>query len=355
VEKDNIVVDGAGHSLQGNGTIGGLYIRATETGIDLTDRTNVTVKNMQINCYQYAILLDGSDNIIISGNTVIQNRQGISVTRSAYTSIRENNITRNYEGIFITASASNNKISGNNIVENSATGITLKNANGNVIFGNNISYNGNGGGDMSGIFIGSGSNNLIVGNILYNNLNGVSMSGSTAAIIAGNNITKCSQGIFGQNSSDTVIYMNNFNNTNPNEFTDEGINFWDNGTIGNYWSDYIQKYPNAKEKGTTGIWDTPYVITHFGLGEDNTYQFMETNNTDHYPLLIPVSNAAASALAEVLVMAHSPSPIPSSTGVLSQSTLVLFVSSAVVVIVIVLAAVAILRRRKKQTLPASST
>ena len=46
----------------------------------------------------------------------------------------------------------------------------------------------------------------------------------------------------------------------------------------NYWSDYLTKYPNAKEIGNSGIWDTPY---NYGgsLGDF----------TDNHPLIEPVS------------------------------------------------------------------
>lgn len=52
-------------------------------------------------------------------------------------------------------------------------------------------------------------------------------------------------------------------------------NFWDNGEKGNYWSDYEDKYPNAKELDGSGVWDTPYVI-----GD---------NNQDNYPLINPIT------------------------------------------------------------------
>jgi len=59
--------------------------------------------------------------------------------------------------------------------------------------------------------------------------------------------------------------------------------FWDNGTVGNYWSDYLTRYPNASEIDSTGIGNTPYVI--------------DKNNIDHYPLLraIPIPLASPSA------------------------------------------------------------
>ncbi len=51
------------------------------------------------------------------------------------------------------------------------------------------------------------------------------------------------------------------------------VNFWDNGSVGNYWRNYTVKYSNASEIGNTGIGDTPYVI--------------DQNNIDNYPLINP--------------------------------------------------------------------
>jgi nitrous oxidase accessory protein NosD len=50
---------------------------------------------------------------------------------------------------------------------------------------------------------------------------------------------------------------------------------WDNGSVGNYWSDYSDKYPDALEIDDTGIADKPYVV--------------DGDNIDHYPLMRPVS------------------------------------------------------------------
>jgi hypothetical protein len=55
-------------------------------------------------------------------------------------------------------------------------------------------------------------------------------------------------------------------------YADEA-NFWDNSSIGNYWSDYATRYPDASEVGQTGIGDTPYVLN--------------ADNIDHYPAMYP--------------------------------------------------------------------
>jgi hypothetical protein len=53
-------------------------------------------------------------------------------------------------------------------------------------------------------------------------------------------------------------------------------NSWDNGTHGNYWSDYLTRYPNASENADTGTGDTPFYINE--------------NNADQHPLMEPVQN-----------------------------------------------------------------
>ena len=53
IERDNILVDGAGFKVQGNGT---------GKGISLTQRTNVTIKNATIKDFTYGIWLNQSAN-----------------------------------------------------------------------------------------------------------------------------------------------------------------------------------------------------------------------------------------------------------------------------------------------------
>jgi len=52
---------------------------------------------------------------------------------------------------------------------------------------------------------------------------------------------------------------------------------------GNYWSNYTTKYPNAKERGNTGIWNTPY---DYDMSDSShgTYPCI-----DDTPLVHPVS------------------------------------------------------------------
>ena len=103
-----------------------------------------------------------------------------------------------------------------------------------------------------------------------------------------NNITSNSEyGINNdQYSSNNLIHHNNFiNNTEQasapgwwhmvvfeEHWVPPAINFWDDGEEGNYWSNYLTRYPNATEIDSY-IWDTPYNISE--------------NNQDNYPLMEP--------------------------------------------------------------------
>jgi hypothetical protein len=80
-------------------------------------------------------------------------------------------------------------------------------------------------------------------------------------------------GVYLSNSSDNSIFYNNFVNNSHQAYTSGLANIWDNGSMGNYWSDYLTRYPNAAQVDSSGVWNTPYVI--------------DTNNTDHRPLVAP--------------------------------------------------------------------
>jgi nitrous oxidase accessory protein NosD len=57
-------------------------------------------------------------------------------------------------------------------------------------------------------------------------------------------------------------------------------NIWDDGKEGNYWSDYLNRYPNALEGANRDVGNTAYTINE--------------NNIDRYPLLSPVVISDAS-------------------------------------------------------------
>jgi nitrous oxidase accessory protein NosD len=98
---------------------------------------------------------------------------------------------------------------------------------------------------------------------------GVYLSSSNSNKFSKNDI----EDIFLTNSNDNNFLENNFVIDNFPNVIISGKNVWDNRSVGNYWSNYLIKYPNASEIGNTGIGDTPYVIN--------------SDNIDYYPLIAP--------------------------------------------------------------------
>ncbi len=233
VEKDDVVIDGEGYTLQGNGS---------GYGIQLIRRSHVTIRNMAIKKFDTGIHAFASRNNNISANYIAHN-----------------------EGNGISLDSGVNNIFGNTIINNGANGVLLYFSNYNTIRGNNITKN------KRGIDIyGSHCNSMSGNSVTNNSMVGLWFFGSPYNYLLGNNITDNKKSIdFQMDSLGNKIYYNNFVN-NGLLLADEGsVNNWDNGTVGNYWSDY---------KGTDwdgdGIGDTPYII--------------DKNNRDNHPMMEPV-------------------------------------------------------------------
>lgn len=210
---------------------------------------NCTVKGFKIIC------INNTSDII-----------GININSSNNT-ILNNIILYSYKGVFLDIYVKNNTISLNTI-SNAKHGISTFGSDSINISKNNISLC-----TLYGIYLYLSDNNIISDNMISDNDIGIRLQGSKDSKIIGNTIKNCSQGLrFCCGANNNLIYYNIFIQNHDWSAMDEVTNQWDNGNVGNYWDDYIDKNPDATS--IDGIWDTPYNIT-------------SGRNMDRFPLVNP--------------------------------------------------------------------
>ena len=268
IDRNDTTLNGAGYTLRGSYATG-------SRGIDLSEKSNVTIKNANIKSFFYGVCLVSSSSCTVSGNNITASRQhgiGLRYGSSNNNTIFGNNIENNSNGIWL--SGSYNNVSGNTITNN-RHGIRLQGASNNNVSGNNITGNSN-----IGIYLDdSRSNSIFENNIADNDDEGIlGLADSSSNSIFGNYIADNGWGIsLSFSSKDNLVYHNSFINNTIQAFHISGppVNIWDVGypSGGNYWSDYEERYPDAEQIDETGIWNTPYVI--------------DENNQDNYPLMSP--------------------------------------------------------------------
>jgi hypothetical protein len=134
---DNIVIDGAGHALQGNGTSVGFFLQG---------RKNVTVMNVRISNFTYGIGLvpdyeswpTFNYEFVIQGNIIANTTAGIYDLFAGNVTIAGNILRDNEEGVFCW-DTENLFICGNSIVRN-GIGIKILDCQGGI-FQNNFINN----------------------------------------------------------------------------------------------------------------------------------------------------------------------------------------------------------------------
>jgi nitrous oxidase accessory protein NosD len=227
-----------------------------------------------------------SDNVKISGFTIVCSTSSIVVSGSG-TQIANNNLAT---GIFlmqgdhrsvigniiergITSESDDTLIANNTLGSLFSTGSNVR-LEKNLVLSDNFSH-------CSFIF---DSNHWVEGNVISGQY-GMAIRGYGNTVFNNTIINTEIALYFEMDAANNTIFHNNFiNNTRQVQMspllltirTNPSVAVWDKGygVGGNYWSDYLSKYPNATEIDSSGLGDTPYVI--------------DTYNQDNYPLMRPV-------------------------------------------------------------------
>jgi parallel beta-helix repeat protein len=198
IERDNMMLDGAGHVVQGLcGNCLPQYPSSAGTGIYLYERENVTIRNVEIKALCTGIFLVYSSYNALSGNNITDCTYGIRLHMSS----NDNNVVGNTFsdcGLFVGYSF------GNRVEGNSVNGKPL------VYFEGVSDY---AVGDAGQVIL-VNCDNIRVENLdLSNTTIGLELWGTSNSRIAYNNMTDDKAwGIYLYNSSDNTIFRNNITN-----------------------------------------------------------------------------------------------------------------------------------------------
>ena len=236
--------------------------------------SNHFIMNNNIPNASHGMLVSGSYNIIMNnsvtrdrGRIVLGRLPEVTADRAGIGDCHFNLVYGNFissSGIYLSGSNSM-------IVENDVRYISIDGSH-NFVCINRITDGG------TGLYIGWGINNTVCGNFVSNNNVGAFVAGGTSSVIENGNGTWI---------TNNTIYHNNFIDNkyqtsagNPEYgidykyemvtgYSGYPLNYYDDGTEGNYWSNY-----NGRDLNKDGIGDIPYDIDFSG-------------NKDPHPLMKP--------------------------------------------------------------------
>jgi parallel beta-helix repeat protein len=215
IQRDNMILDGAGYTVQGLGRYG--------SGIRLLERSNVTIQNIVVTGCLYGIYLGHSSYNMIFGNILQGNTHGMYLLESSNNMIVGNNETANSYGMGFIFYSNNNIVVGNWIINHQ-------------------------GRDAGTVWFHNSSYNSFDHNIFMNNYEDVYDAAWDCT----------DPGLIG-------VSIN---------IWDDGYPFG-----GNYWSDYagvdLYSGPSQDILGSDGIGDTPVVID---VNNRDRYPLMTTDN-----------------------------------------------------------------------------
>jgi Periplasmic copper-binding protein (NosD) len=310
VQRDDIILDGAGHTIQGNAsrpkgyddgnngvivtgqnnvTLKHIIFAEGDTGVRISDSAYVTIDDsLFCNGTARGIVVKDSTFVQIEGNVfadILGDYPSISLKGSNNT-IMQNRITGSIRGIEIEGSfnlisdnriesllpMNLNKASSNTITKNNITGpsssysLPEQNSTGNegitllVDCSNNlISQNNLTGFINEAIRMVFGSNNTVYANYMANNQIAIELDEAVNNTFYGNT--------FKADSLKIAVYTKN-------------DNFWDNGTMGNYWDNY-----NGTDINGDGIGDSPYTIIGYKWDIEAEGFVGFSYVQDNYPLM----------------------------------------------------------------------
>jgi parallel beta-helix repeat protein len=133
IEKDGVILDGAGFTVQG---LGSIY----SVGVEIEGRLNVTVRRMRIEGFEHGVIVNGSSDIDLVENIIGENLVGVLFKASTFNVLFTNKIMNNSDGVELHASL-NNSVRGNFLLGNTRAGLSLCSSQNNSFVHNNFVAN----------------------------------------------------------------------------------------------------------------------------------------------------------------------------------------------------------------------
>jgi parallel beta-helix repeat protein len=324
IQRSNVVLDGDGFKVTKPDvdTSGLMMPIGWLPGVNINGTNNITVTNLGFEGFITGVRVENASEITLCKNTIRGTSTGIAVFSSSNVNIINNSIWGFDTGIHFLPSDPNASISdhikvqGNQIV-GSATEVPDA----------QIQPN------QYGVWGGFTQSQLIANN--FSSIEGIALYYSGInSIIAGNNFERNYRGIsfYSQIASNNTFYGNSFVHNGENAkiafIRNSPVNFWDNGTVGNYWSNYTGTDINGD-----GLGDTPYLLetTYYDYLEEKSITLLQ--GQDNYPVMktLPLSNGTFKLTndPETIPTAEPPSPTPSVSPQIPELSLTIALTATV--------------------------
>jgi nitrous oxidase accessory protein len=243
--------NGPAITIKANGVIlEGLWAKSAsgwtgDAGILVQSNDNIIRNNMASGCGNAGIILQKCSNNTVSGNAVQGNgNDGLLLVNSSRNLLEKNDVSDNRYGCKLVGSREN-RILGNTFSNNRFDAINLQESDANLIDGNNAA------GSDSALVVDSSRDNIVRKNNFVGNEKGIYLSylgsgkdvqSKGKGVVISYNSMPTSQ----SESTNNSIYLNNL--SNKKNARDDSSNNWDNGKIGNNYSDF-----NDPAEGCKGI------------------------------------------------------------------------------------------------------
>ncbi len=254
----------------------------------LVNCTNITVENLDLANTSVGIELWKTEDSKVLNNTVSNNGNGISLSRSTNNSITGNNVRSNSIGGISLWNSCNNTITGNNVCNSSIGGISLWNScNNNTITGNTFVncglfvfehyQNAVGDNTVNGkplVYLVDASEYTVedAGQVILVNCNNITVEGldlsntSVGIELWKTEDSKVLNNTVSDNSNTGIILYSSSNNTitgnNVCNNSNNGISLFDSSNNSIYLNNFINNTDSVDSYASTNIWNSSLEITY---------------------------------------------------------------------------------------------